>query len=165
MGNPATVMAATQAAKSIPTPVYLIGGAFLLYGIYKIASTVRGAAETLNLVDTQEEKDGKEHIKNSINKNYWQPYYYQQFPNSVRLTTTEANRLANQLFHANGFFSYREQNAFSVIGQLRSKAQLSQIAEAFTRVKRFNLRAWLTEKMDPEHFTTLVSMIERLPNA
>jgi hypothetical protein len=126
-------------AKQDDSKLLLYGGGLLIvyFGI------LRPLFEKLGLARSQAEQQliNQQNLPN--NKNAFSPLYWKTIPNAKLITRNATNALAKRIFDAMGYFSDDESAVFSVFTQLKTKTQVSWLADIFQQNYRIDLLDFL----------------------
>jgi hypothetical protein len=126
-------------AKQDDSKILLYGGGLLIvyFGI------LRPLFEKLGLARSQAEQQliNQQNLPNS--KNAFSPLYWKTIPNAKLITRNATNALAKRIFDAMGYFSDDESAVFSVFTQLKTKTQVSWLADIFQQNYRIDLLDFL----------------------
>lgn len=147
----------------------IIGGAVLAVLYFGI---IRPITNKLGL--TQSEKDRAEAamIAEANNNEGWNPAFYKtRFPYTIMLmTNATAEARAKQIYDAFGFFNDDEDKIYAVFRLLKSKAQLSQLCDAYSRLYKQDLlrrlqTPWHYAKdgLTAAEFAIIAGMVQKLP--
>jgi hypothetical protein len=126
-------------AKQDNSKILLYGGGLLIvyFGI------LRPLLEKLGLARSQAEQQviNQQNLPN--NKNPFSSTYWKTIPNAKLITRNATNALAKRIFDAMGYFSDDESAVFSVFTQLKTKTQVSWLADIFQQNYKMDLLDFL----------------------
>lgn len=130
---------------------------------------IKPLLESLNVMDTKEEKDA-EKLRQSTEKSgfksdYWNPNFtakpgYKAF----LLTESSARALVDKLWNASGAFNDDEEAVYAVFRTLRYKTQVSFLAYWFNKLKKKDLYTWLRDSvLNQDELNTVLTITSKLP--
>ncbi len=126
--------------------------------------------ESLNLMDTKEEKDAAklqtETENADLSKDYWNPNYTKQGAGKYKvflLTDSSSRSLAKRLMDASGVFNDDEEKIFAVFRELKYKTQISFLASVFTKMYSKDLYTWLKATLNQSELNTVLTITSKLP--
>ena len=128
----------------------------------------------IGLTDSPEEKENKKKIDKAVNnsvklgiKSAWNSSFYKQ-ADSIIFNTKTTDTLVKMLWDSVGYVYDSPGKASAAIGQCKTKAQVSWLAENFYRKYNLNLLQWLSDKFDTEsqreYLANMLSYVDKLPN-
>lgn len=131
---------------------------------------IKPLLESLNLMDTKDEKDA-ERLRTSTEKtgfksDYWNPNYTGSKPGYkvMLLTESSVRSLVEKLWNASGAFNDDEEAIYAVFRQLRYKTQVSYLALWFNRIKKKDLYTWLRDSvLNQDELNTVLTITNKLP--
>lgn len=131
---------------------------------------IKPLLESLNLMDTREEKDA-EKLKTNTEKSgfksdYWNPNFTASKPGYkvMLLTESSVRSLVEKLWNASGAFNDDEEAIYAVFRQLRYKTQVSYLALWFNRIKKKDLYTWLRDSvLNQDELNTVLTITSKLP--
>jgi len=154
------VMAKIDADKIMPF-VWVGGGLIALSAIKKIL-TVFG------VVDSQDTTDLNQQATNP--GSFWNPTYWRQFNNfSYVIDYNTAANLVDKITSSFGAFNDNEEQAIGVFKQLRTKANLSYLADVFYQIEGEDLLTylrggiWPQDRLSDSDVNAINSFIQKLP--
>lgn len=149
--------------KNNPILLYTLvafGGYFLV---------VKPLLESLNIMDTKEEKDA-EKLRQSTEQSgyksdYWNPNYtVRKGYKAYLLTESSARALVDKLWNASGAFNDDEEAIYSVFRTLKYKTQVSFLAFWFNKLKKKDLYTWLRDSvLNQNELNTVLTITSKLP--
>jgi hypothetical protein len=126
-------------AKQDDSKLLLYGGGLLIiyFGI------LRPILEKFGLATSQAEQQviNQQNLPN--NKNPFSPLYWKTISGAKLITRNATNALAKRIFDSMGFFSDDEPGVFSVFTQLKTKTQVSWLADIFQQNYKMDLLDFL----------------------
>lgn len=126
---------------------------------------------TLGIQDSREEKDIANQGNLSNEKNPFSPAYWKS-RNCTILNRGAADSYAKQIFDAFGFFGDDEDQAINVFRQLKSKCQVSFLADVFAQNYKKDLFTYLRDGSQSSGFwgglsdgdlNTVIKIVNSLP--
>lgn len=148
--SPNTEMIKILAPIALVVIVYFVGKKF--FG--SISDAVKTPFESLNIIDTKEEKKEKKsaekkakEIGMSVNSPL-NPNYYKNKIGARILTVAVAEKLANEIYSAIGVVYDSPEQIVSAIKKCVTKSQISFLAEIFSKKYNKDLYEFLDEKLD-----------------
>ena len=126
-------------AKQDNNKLLLYGGGLLIvyFGI------LRPLLEKLGIARSQAEQQVINQQNAPNNKNPFSAIYWKTIPGAKLIKRNETNALAKRIFDAMGYFSDDESAVFSVFTQLKTKTQVSWLADIFQQNYKMDLLDFL----------------------
>lgn len=144
-------------------PVLLIGGGLIAFVALKKVLTMFG------LVDSQATQDLNNQTTNPAS--FWNPSYYKNFSSySYAIDFATAQQYVNQITDAFGIFNDNEEQAIAVFHQLKTKANVSYLADVFYRLTGQDLLtylrggSWPQDRLSDENVNEINQFLSKLPN-
>jgi hypothetical protein len=137
--------------------ILLVGGiaAGLYFGVFD------PLLKALGVKDSKDSKKAKELGKtNAFDPNYWK----QGGVGTKLITVSGATAYAKVIYDAHGFFNDDEDKVRGVFRQLRTKSQVSFLADYFYRTFNKGLFDYLQTFLGPSDLSAISDIVERLPN-
>jgi len=125
---------------------------------------VRPVLQKFGVIQTKEAKAQAEQdkVNASSQTSAYSPNLYKNKPGALLLTSASANALADQIYNAIGNF-YDDENAiYAVLRQLKSKDQLSQLADVFTKRHAADLFTYLRRNLNDSEMEIINSITANL---
>lgn len=146
----------------------------VVYGIVAVASyylVIKPLLQSLNLMDTREEKDAaklQSQTENAeVSKDYWNPNYLKQAGTgyNVYLMTEENMRTyAKRIYDAKGTFNDDEESIFAVFRLMKYKTQIAFLAFWFNKLYQKDLYTFLRDGVfNKDELATLLTITSKLP--
>lgn len=142
-----------------------------------VAKPLKALFEGLNVSDTEAEKENRKNVeqleKSGVSSNYWAPRYYKellQFAAKRKqkvnlLTVASADALCKRIYESVGTFTDKPAQGLSAFKQLKTKSQVSFLAERFSKLYRADLLGWLNEKYDTNAQQSILNQILAYTNS
>ena len=125
---------------------------------------LRPILQKVGVIQTKEDKARAEQDKVNAGSqtSAFSPNLYKDKPGVLLLTSASANALADQIYNAIGNF-YDDENAiYAALRQLKSKEQLSQLADVFVKRHAANLFTYLRRNLSDSEMDVINSITANL---
>lgn len=164
----------TKGVATILVVVAVIAIVFFAGG--KIMKFFNGILEGLGLKDDPNEAKNKEAVQTGLDKetakgvlSAWSPQFAKNAPGgSSILKATSANALAKTMWDSVGYTYDSPALGEGVIKQLKTKSQVSSLADAFFKNYKVDLLSWLQNKYDTneqkQFLASMLSYVKALPD-
>jgi hypothetical protein len=144
-------------------PVLWIGGGLIAFMALKKVLTLFG------IIDSQATTDLNNQSTNP--QSFWNPTYYKNFSSySYAIDTTTAQQYVQQILDSFGAFNDNEEQAIAVFHQLKTKANVSFLAEIFYRMTGQDLLTylrggiWPQDRLSDSDVNAINQFLSKLPN-
>lgn len=139
---------------AIPPHVYLIvlGLPIAYFGV------VRPILKKVGIIDTAESKQEDKIIDKLKKGKFWNPSWYQSH-GGVTITDRVADQWAKKIKDSFGTWNDNEEQIYSVFSQLRSKGNVSKVAEAYYRLYSTDLITELDDRMGDDELMEIAIKI------
>lgn len=146
----------------------------VVYGIVAVASyylVIKPLLQSLNLMDTREEKDAaklQSSVENAeLSKDYWNPNYLKQAGtgyNVYLMPEADMRLYSKRIYDAQGTFNDDEEAIYAVFRQMRYKTQVAFLAYWFNKLYKKDLYTFLRDGVfNKDELATLLTIINKLP--
>lgn len=148
----------------ISSPITLLVGGYFAYKLF-----LKPLLETLNIVDTPDEKimrEAADKANTSAPTNYWTPTYYKYAPAGKKpwiLTETGARTISKRIYDAMGYFNDDEEAIYGQFKALQYKTQISYLASIFFAVYKKDLFAFIESYFNDKEMVILLKITETKP--
>lgn len=118
--------------------------------------------EAIGVID-----DGSEQTKQQaqLYGSAFTPSYYKQKPGALLLTNAAADAYARVIYEAKGgIFNDNESAVYGIFQNLKTKTQVSYLADRFQSLFGKSMVAYLQDFLSDSEFLTLVSIVNSLPD-
>lgn len=100
-----------------------------------------------------------------VNANYFDPKWYKKGGSGTYLlNSTSATLLAKNIYDSKGYFNDDEDKLYGVFKSLKTKSQVSYLAEFFYKKYSKDLVAYLQTFLNDDEMARLKKIIDPLPN-
>ena len=109
-------------------------------GVAVIGGTVVAAIvtikilQTLQIIDTREERRARRQAGKLAGMEAFEPQYYTKRPTKVSISPTQAQMFAKNIYSAKGWFNGNEEKLFGAFRSIGSKWNLSYVAAVFQQM-------------------------------
>jgi hypothetical protein len=121
------------------------------------------------IIDSQATTDLNNQSTNP--QSFWNPTYYKNFSSySYAIDTTTAQQYVQQILDSFGAFNDNEEQAIAVFHQLKTKANVSFLAEIFYRMTGQDLLTylrggiWPQDRLSDSDVNAINQFLSKLPN-
>lgn len=150
--------------QNIDPNLLLIGGGLVL-------AFLGGKAifQKLGLVQTTEEKLEEQEIKTQQQQlstgNYFDPDFYKKGgTGTLLLTVSGATNLAKIIYDAKGIINDDEAAVYGVFQSLKTRSQVSFLAEVFFKIYKKSLLAYLQSFLNDSELAVVAKICNKLPD-
>jgi len=163
--------------KGIATILLVVAVIFIvLFAGSKVMKLINGTLEGLGLKDDPTEAKNKETVQTGLEKetnkgvmSAWSPQYYKNAPGgSALLTVATAKALAKTMWDSVGYITDTPSLGEGVIKQLKTKTQVSFLADTFYKTYKVDLLSWLQNKYDTneqkQFLASMLAYVKALPD-
>lgn len=137
-------------------PYVIIGG--VIFAGYKLL-------QKIGLVKTAADAAASNAAASLQNANYFSPDYYKTGgAGTLILTAAASDFLAKSIYDSKGIFNDDEDKLFGVFKSLKTKSQVSFLAEVFYRKYKRDMIAYINSFLNDKEMLTLKNIVDKLPN-
>lgn len=153
-----------QQQQQILTVLLGIGATLLTYKV-----VIAPILEKLNIIDSAEDKALNEA---QLSETAWNPRFYQTAPTgSILITSAAVKMLSKKIYDALNWYGDSFVEVIGALRQLKTKAQVSQLADYFAKTYGLDMYAYLKtgdssfpgSGLSTENLTTLNNFVKSLP--
>jgi len=126
-----------------------------LYLVYKKLGLVESVADI---------KDEKAKKSVETDSQLWSRSYWKTFPTSTMFTNAFAQGLATQIYDSRGFFDDDEEAVYSVFRQMKHRANVSQVADAFYALYKDDLYNYMANFLSQKELDYIYGIILTKPS-
>lgn len=141
---------------NIILPYVLVGGA--IFAGYKLL-------QKLGLIKTASEAAASNAASVLQTANFFaQDYYKTGGAGTLILTNAAADFLAKSVYDSKGYFNDDEDKLFGVFKSLKTKSQVSYLADIFYQKYRRDMITYIRSFLNDNEMLTLKNIVDKLPN-
>jgi hypothetical protein len=136
-------------------PIYIniAIGLMVLFLLYKFS-------QKIGLVDTAEDVEAEK----LTDSNYFTRSYWKEAGKGARLlTVSDTRKLVSKLVSSAGFVTEDEESIIQVFKNLKSKSQVSWLADWFEKITTKNLVSFLTGNLNADELSRIYKHTNNLP--
>jgi hypothetical protein len=141
---------------------------YVVYGVVAVGvlglayfGIIRPILQTLQIVDTKEEKKGKKDEAKLSRTQVLSPQLYRNNRDKVSISSAKAYSSANNVYEGRGTFWDDEDLAVGAITSSGSKVNISYIADAFNQMYGTSMETYM-DYLEPEDWTTIDNYISKI---
>lgn len=113
--------------------------------------------------DVEREREIKTQMLDLSAGDYFDPDFYKKQAGSVILTVSSAQKLAQYIYDAKGFFNDDEAKVYGVFQLLKTRSQVSFLAAVFFSMYKKSLLGYLLSFMNDSEMAAVAKITNKLP--
>ena len=146
--------------KKFPIPSEYIIGIGLIGFLYFAG---KGVLSKFGLLPSKNDQEIKQSLSTLANEDYFNPNYYARHLPAKILTVSDGNKFSERIYNAKQLINDDEAAVYGVFQLLRTKTQVSSLANYFQSKYQKSLLGFLQSFLNESELSNIATIINKLP--